>query len=159
MSVVVNQLAREAARVFHRLGLSGLNRYAKGLLRDFTRDRLVINVDGFRLEGSVDNWTLLHQLQARAFEPFERDLFVNSLRRGMSVLDIGANIGYYALLASRAVGTEGRVYAFEPDPRSYRCLVANLAANRAQNVRAFEAAVSESTGRRTLYMKIGRAHV
>jgi len=41
------------------------------------------------------------------------------LREGMTVIDIGANIGYYAFLEARAVNSSGRVYAIEPSPESY----------------------------------------
>ena len=46
----------------------------------------------------------------------ERRFFPEVVRPGMTVLDVGANIGLYALYFSQLVGAGGRVYAFEPDP-------------------------------------------
>ncbi len=43
-------------------------------------------------------------------------LFLEKLGRGMCVVDLGANLGYFTMLASKIVGPSGRVYAFEPDP-------------------------------------------
>jgi len=48
---------------------------------------------------------------------FEREttkLFKRVVKRGMTVFDIGAGIGYYTLLASSLVGPQGKVFAFEP---------------------------------------------
>ncbi len=44
------------------------------------------------------------------------------LKSGMAVLDIGSNIGYYPLLEASLVGTKGKVYAIEPDPRNIELL-------------------------------------
>lgn len=46
--------------------------------------------------------------------------FRETLRPGMVVLDIGAHVGQYSLIAAGAVGPNGRVHAFEPNPSSYR---------------------------------------
>jgi FkbM family methyltransferase len=53
---------------------------------------------------------------------------------GMTVVDIGANIGYYALLLAQSVGPVGHVYAFEPDPPNLQLLRKNVAANGFQNI-------------------------
>jgi FkbM family methyltransferase len=56
------------------------------------------------------------------------------LRPGDCFVDLGANIGFYSLLASRAVGERGRVIAVEADPANYQKLVGNLELNRITNV-------------------------
>jgi FkbM family methyltransferase len=55
--------------------------------------------------------------------------FCEIIRPGMTVLDVGANIGVFTLAAARLVGPTGRVIAFEPLPRNHRFLMANLALN------------------------------
>ena len=62
--------------------------------------------------------------------------------RGGVVLDIGGSYGYYALLLSRLVGGDGRVYSFEPDWRSFERLTRNLAINNCKNVTAVPICVS-----------------
>ena len=52
-----------------------------------------------------------------------------ALKDGMKVLDIGANIGYYALLEASMVGDRGKVFAFEPHPDNFKTLVKNVEAN------------------------------
>ena len=80
---------------------------------------------------------------------WERDLqellAAMSLRDGVC-LDIGANIGVHSLLMSELVGPAGRVYAFEPEPRNFALLEANLKLNRVTNVTAAATALGDSVG-------------
>lgn len=62
------------------------------------------------------------------------------LRPGDLFIDVGANIGYYSLLASRLVGNAGKVVALEALPRIFERLKVNLEANHVQNVRPVNAA-------------------
>src|SRR5262245_60648982 len=51
------------------------------------------------------------------------------LRPGMAFVDAGAHLGFYTLLAARAVGRLGRVFAFEPVASTFDLLVRNIAVN------------------------------
>jgi FkbM family methyltransferase len=66
------------------------------------------------------------------------------LRPGHVVVDCGANVGYFSVLASRAVGPEGRVLAFEPERANLRLLRHNLWRNGADNVEVVPAAAADS---------------
>lgn len=77
------------------------------------------------------------------YEPAVTRFFKSTLKNGMTVLDLGAHVGYYTVLASRLVGPSGRVYAFEPDPVTYRYLVLNVEANSCANVVTVNRAVSD----------------
>ncbi|HTC23004.1 MAG TPA: FkbM family methyltransferase [Gemmatimonadales bacterium] len=79
--------------------------------------------------------------------------FIRRLRRGMTVWDVGANVGLYTLPSARAVGPTGRVYAFEPMPRNLGLLRRHLAMNRLSNVEIYEVAVGDTGG--TLRMAEG----
>jgi FkbM family methyltransferase len=62
---------------------------------------------------------------------YERELvnvFKKMLKPGMTVLDLGANIGYFSVLASGLVGNRGQLHAFEPAPTCFTRLKKNLAA-------------------------------
>ena len=63
------------------------------------------------------------------WEPALTRFFMQSLKSGMTVVDVGANVGYYTLLAAASVGTTGRVIAFEPEPRNLEILERNLELN------------------------------
>jgi FkbM family methyltransferase len=58
-------------------------------------------------------------------ERFEASLFAAVLKPGDTMLDVGANFGYYAITCGRAVGPGGTVHAFEPDPDASDLLTAN----------------------------------
>ena len=81
-----------------------------------------------------------------SFEPEEQRRFVAFVRPGMTVYDLGANVGFYTLLASRLVGPRGRVVAVEPLPRNVRYLERHVVANGAANVTVVNAAVSDVPG-------------
>src|SRR5262245_56640465 len=49
----------------------------------------------------------------QVYEPFETDLIQSRVKLGDTVLDVGANIGYYTLLFAKRVGPRGQVFAFE----------------------------------------------
>jgi FkbM family methyltransferase len=55
------------------------------------------------------------------------------LRPGMTVFDVGANVGYFTLLAARLVGSGGRVHAFEPTPSVAHRLAENVAMNKLES--------------------------
>lgn len=71
---------------------------------------------------------------------------LGALRRGETCIDVGANIGMTAMLASRAVGGAGRVLAFEPNPEVYRRLLWHIGENRLAQVRPFNCALSDAEG-------------
>jgi FkbM family methyltransferase len=70
----------------------------------------------------------------------------------MTVVDLGAGVGYYTLLAAKAVGTQGTVYAFEPDPVNYSFLLKNVRVNGYRNVVALQKAVSNTIGYAKLFL-------
>ena len=70
------------------------------------------------------------------YESVESYLFTLLLRRGMTVIDVGANTGQYTLLAATAVGSEGAVHSFEPVPANFRQLESNITRNHLSNVTA-----------------------
>jgi FkbM family methyltransferase len=83
----------------------------------------------------------------RAHGRWEEDeaIWMNGLLRpGQTVIDCGANVGYFSLLASRAVGPAGRVLAFEPERANLRLLRHNLWRNGADNVQVVPAAAGDA---------------
>jgi FkbM family methyltransferase len=68
------------------------------------------------------------------YEPQETLLLRDLLQPGNVFIDVGANWGYYTLAAAHMVGPEGRVVAFEPEPRLFALLRANIDANTLRQV-------------------------
>ena len=63
------------------------------------------------------------------WEPAETQLMLRLVRPGMTFVDVGANFGYFTLLAAAGVGDAGHVYAFEPEARNLEILDRNLQLN------------------------------
>lgn len=75
------------------------------------------------------------------YEPIETYLFTKLLKPGMTVIDAGANVGQYTLLASTIVGVNGAVHSFEPVPNTFVHLNNNVSANELLNVHLNQAAL------------------
>jgi len=83
---------------------------------------------------------------AGEYEPELTRIVMQRVHQGMTVVDGGANIGYYTLLFSHLVGASGTVYAFEPDPLMYQALLKNISENALTNVKAYEYALGRTSG-------------
>ncbi len=72
--------------------------------------------------------------------------FLNKyLKDGMTYVDVGANIGVYTLFAAKRVG-RGKVFAFEPQPKTFNRLIENIQLSKLKNIIAEQAAVGEKEG-------------
>ncbi len=74
----------------------------------------------------------------------------NYLKEGMTAVDIGANIGSYALILSKKVGNSGRVIAFEPDENNFKFLKKNVKNNK--NIFIYKLAVGNKNSSIKLYI-------
>jgi FkbM family methyltransferase len=75
-----------------------------------------------------------------------------ALREGDCVLGVGANIGYYALMAARLVGPRGKVYAVEPVPQNMKLLENSVRLNNYGNIETFNMAMGQSDSVAMLYL-------
>jgi FkbM family methyltransferase len=116
-------------------------------------DRLRVRVCGapFRIDVMRRSVSRSVFLGGRWHAPVVEMLRAN-VRPGMTVADIGANIGFMAVHVGEAVGPEGTVLAFEPEPRNFALLAENARHARWRNVIPIEAAVGETPGTLTLYL-------
>ena len=78
--------------------------------------------------------------------------FQGSLREGDCVLDIGANIGYYALMEARLVGPRGQVYAIEPVPHNMQLLEDSIRLNNYGNIETFRLAIGQTDSVAKMYL-------
>ncbi len=75
-----------------------------------------------------------------------------TLKVGVRVLDIGANIGYYAIMERALVGETGQVVAVEPSPTNVKLLRKNIELNKFHDIKIHEGAVSEVSGRKEFWL-------
>lgn len=86
------------------------------------------------------------------WEKWVTDVFMALLKPGMVVLDIGANCGYYSLLAAQAVGPSGEVHCIEPLPSLHKNLKRSFLINGYHHVKLHKVAVSDKDEEMTLYV-------
>jgi len=148
---------------------STVTRLAASYLRDFpiVRGRGLVNrllgrfleirlFDGIRLR--LVNPLEYHQrvlLFSESYEPETTRFLAAILRPGMVFMDVGANLGYYTLLAAKRVGPGGQVHAFEPAPAQFRHLSLNVGINSATNVALNNCAMADRDGEADLFLSDG----
>jgi FkbM family methyltransferase len=93
------------------------------------------------------------------FERTELEHFRKIIKPGMTVIDIGANIGLYTVIAAKLVGPEGKVFAYEPEDDNYEILKKNIEINKLSNVIPLKTALAEKVGAADLYLDLNnRGH-
>jgi FkbM family methyltransferase len=153
----VRGASREAlfavARFLHRLPyFRGRNRLFTITLRLAQRlgPPVVVEVDGFSVQLDLRDGLCRGVWAERAFP--QGETLKALCEPGDVVIDVGANIGYMALIAARAVGPGGRVVAIEPAPRSFALLEVNIARNFPGRIIAVPTACDETDGIATLFV-------
>jgi FkbM family methyltransferase len=149
---IIQRLDRVAA-LLRRLGLSSLTHAGRDFLNRFSGHFLVVERDGLRIEGSMESRGDIYLLAEGKYESFTTQLFKSLIAPGMTVLDLGSQIGWFALVAAQRVGPTGRVCAFEPDPRNLKILRANVRVNKFEGiVQVVPKAISDTTGTTTFHV-------
>src|ERR1700730_17226190 len=101
-------------------------------------------LDGYRMKVE---WTRFRAFAYGTWEPEVVKAITEVVHDGFVAIDVGAHLGYYALILSRLVGSNGRVIAFEPIPSNFRILSKNIELNHCQNIQVVNQAVSDRSGR------------
>ncbi|WP_462252922.1 FkbM family methyltransferase [Ferruginibacter sp.] len=82
----------------------------------------------------------------------------SKVKKGDVVLDFGGHIGLFAVIASQATGSQGKVYSFEPSPTTNKLLRKSVVINNAQNIiTTFQKAVGGSVGKTTFFISDAQA--
>ena len=102
--------------------------------------------------GPLEGWRWIaasgpHACVEGTHETENQALLLEHVRPGHVVFDVGANVGFFTLLASQLVGPTGAVVAFEPFPAALKYLRRHLELNRVENTTVVDAAVSDAPGR------------
>jgi FkbM family methyltransferase len=99
----------------------------------------------------ANSYLALYLAGKRLTEKRELALLQTLIEPGMTIADIGANVGFYAVQMGQWVGASGRVLAFEPDPFTFELLRRRTAAAAPANIEVQQFALGEARGRATLY--------
>jgi len=79
-------------------------------------------------------------------EPRVQNALASLIQPGMVVYDVGANVGFFTVIAARLSGPEGRIVAFEPLPENFERIRHNIALNNFQNIIVRSEALSDTDG-------------
>ncbi|MFK8022139.1 MAG: FkbM family methyltransferase [Pseudomonadales bacterium] len=104
------------------------------------------------IHGEQDQHVSKTLRETAVWEPFESHLILERLQRGATFVDVGANIGYFSVLAAQQVGAAGQVFAFEPDPANVALLRQSIALNELRNCDVIEAGLSSTDQKAQLFL-------
>jgi len=101
-----------------------------------------VNVNDYQMKLIPNDEGISKELRVfHVHEPLVTKIVKKEIKDGMTCVEIGCNIGYYALLESKLVGKNGKVIAIEPSPINFHCLGKNLVLNKNSNVKSYNFAV------------------
>jgi len=155
---------------FHKLMLAFASFYLRSSTFDFGRWRLlnhflpmlrkdgslmgerIVNTHyGFRYKADLGDWLGQYVYLTGVYEPPTAHVISTLLSPGDTFIDVGANSGFFTLLASRRVGPTGQVLSFEPLPSMRSRVTENIALNEMENVTLHGVALSNTVGEVTFY--------
>lgn len=127
LRAVCNFFANKYSHLKYRLLVRYYNIFHHGLvLRKIQGNKMYLSVNDRGLSQEL----LLSDVR----EPLQTDLVKQLVKPGMTVVDIGANLGYYVLIEAAIVGENGKVYAIEPVPLNYKILKKNVSKNNYESI-------------------------
>ena len=88
----------------------------------------------------------------QSFDPYEFELLSSRIGENFTFIDVGANVGAYALFVASRAGPSARVLAVEPQPDIFERLIYNIRLNEFATVKAVDCAVAEKPGEVTLFL-------
>lgn len=123
-------------------------RWLVGYYNTFHHGLVLRKIQGNKMYLSVNDRGLSRDLLFRNIrEPLQTNLVKQLVKPGMTVVDIGANLGYYVLIEASIVGETGKVYAIEPIPLNYEILKKNVYKNNYESiVETHFCAISDTCG-------------
>lgn len=111
------------------------------------RDVVELVVDGVTIAAdTADNSVSEPMIRNREYEPEVTRVLRDVVRPGMTVVDIGANIGFFTALCAGLVGESGRVIAVEPNSENCRLILRTAEINRLTNVHLLPVALADTNG-------------
>ncbi|MBU0628100.1 MAG: FkbM family methyltransferase [Nanoarchaeota archaeon] len=168
MKSVVYRKAKTFVRELNESGLVPALKLAFGFFRflyyrtyPFYRRFVLRTVQGSKMYLDMEDAGVSQTLIKRGIrEGLHTFLIKKELKPGDCVLDIGANIGYYALIEASIVGAEGKVYAIEPETSNFSLLLRNIKVNNFSGIiDAFNIAASDKNGFSKFYItKASNSH-
>ena len=143
-------------RIFQKLIFSYIRFSNKRILSKVTNEtkNIIKEINGskMRFDTTMDDGLCRFMTITDVREYYITETMKNELKKGDIVVDIGANVGYYALLESKIVGNEGKIYAIEPVPDTIGLLKDNIRLNNYRNIEIYQLAIGDKIGTASMYV-------
>jgi FkbM family methyltransferase len=139
-------------QILSRVALTRRGLFKNFLLPHFEIHEALFGHYRFHMDLSLGWLQKIYFLKPDVYEWETQEALRRWVRPGMTVLDIGAHIGYMTLLLADLVGPQGRVYAFEPASRIFSLLKTNVESNHLTQVRLFQMALLDRATTVPLYI-------
>lgn len=114
-----------------------------GRVFDLNQKQL-IQLEGFSLYVMPDDYIGASIIATQTYEPHVTKVIRGVLSEGDTFLDLGANIGYFSMLASSIVKNDGKVLAFEPNPQNLQLMYESKIFNKCSNLTIYPYAASDA---------------
>ena len=168
---LIKTLIKRSIQIFRKDGLKGyfiaIKKYYEAypplrkifyywLYSKLHKNKLIIReVQGSKMHLNLDDFGLSKQLFLNGIrEPECTRIMKEQLKPGMTIAEVGANIGYYALMEASIIGNKGKIYAIEPFPPNYELLKKNIEINSYDKiVDLHNIAISNQPGKTKLFVK------
>lgn len=124
----------------------------------FENNCVVTTTDGFDLHVNKTDGISWRIYFTGYHERTVGQVIKDTLKEGDYFVDVGANIGYFSIMASRCVGTTGKVIAFEASPQTSQMLSKNIELNKCKNIEIHNVAIGKEVGVAKLFSS-GAAHL
>ena len=151
MNELLNKFYNISEKIISHSGMGKYNTVQKGgrWIRSLLTSNFV-EIEGHKMY--LDPLDSLKLSINQSFEELETKLVKDIIKDGNTIVDIGANIGYFTLIFARLVGEKGEVFAFEPEPNNFNLLKKNIEINNYKNVNLINKAASNKSGKIKLYI-------
>ncbi|MCH7972658.1 MAG: FkbM family methyltransferase [Bacteroidetes bacterium] len=145
---------------FNRLGFLGFLNYMKATVYYFLQNDLLKKkymtrrIHDYKLSLDLADKGISRQLvKSGTREEQLRYILKNEIKPGMTILDIGANIGYYPIMEAKLAGTTGFIYAVEPSPDNFQQLLNNIKLNNLDaQFKTYNIGISSSVGQERFFL-------
>ena len=111
-----------------------------------TEQKVLVEIQNFKLYVLKDDFDVGRNIiDSHDYEPHVTNAFIDVLKAGDVFLDLGANIGYFSLLAASIVQESGKVISFEPNVQNLQLLYSSILENQFKNIEVYPLAASDSS--------------
>jgi len=154
--VLINMVYKNTIKYF--LVVGGIKKICKAIIfyaydnikrknLDLSQERVISIFDNKLKTISQDKGISSELIIHKIHEPLTTSLIIKKLTKGMHCIDIGSNIGYYAILESSKIGDNGLVWSIEPSPQNFKTLSKNIILNQRKNIKCYNIAIGEKNGK------------